>query len=278
MSRAHIEFIQSQALPWVADAHGLEHKCLSEDADSGACTLLQRLPAGWHFGDGTPIAANEEFYVLAGAYYANGFEYAAGCYGFYPAGHERRDIYSPRGAVLLRFFDAATIPAADDPDTAARAAGRTSIPFLDSFRMVWDRRRLDHHLDHLLPARKILRIDPRSGQKTFLFMTAPQTHPTYFRGPLEWHPTPEESFLISGDLSGPLGTMRAGAYFWRPPMVAHGPFGSRGGSLSLIRFVDGPHVNHWSEEEAAFSYAAPYRPILPPALRALAHEEPALHY
>jgi len=101
-------------------------------------------------------------------------------------------------------------------------------------------------------------------------MTAPQTHPISWAGPLESHPTPEEAFLIAGDLTGPCGTMQAGAYFWRPPHIAHGPFGSRAGSLSLIRFIDGVHENIWSEETEPFSYQRPYRPILPPALREIA--------
>jgi hypothetical protein len=265
MSRPHIEFVQSQRLPWYTEPGGLglAHKELSHDGVSGAATWLQRVPAGFQFGDGTPLAANEEFYVLDGAYYLNGYEYAGGCYGFYPAGHERRDIYSPNGAVLLRFFDAEPKTYVSDPEAPARAEGRPALPFVDTYRMTWDKRAYDIRLAHLNPARKILRIDPRDQQKTFLFATAPQTHPTNFRGPLESHPTPEEAFLIAGDLIGPLGVMQAGAYFWRPPGIPHGPFGSRGGSLSLIRFVGGAHENRWSEHQAAFSFAPPHQPILP---------------
>ena len=269
MGREHVEFIQSQSLPWDADpaGHELSRKLLSSDPDSGAATLLQRIPADFQFGDGTPLACNEEFYVVDGSFYLNGLEYAAGCYAFLPAGHERRDIYSPRGAVMLRMFDAGVGAFERDPAAAARAQGRPPIPFVDTYRMTWDRRTIDLRLNHLAPARKILRMDPVTQAKTFLFTTAPQSHPTNWRGPTEAHPTPEEAFLLAGDLTGPHGTMRAGAYFWRPPGLAHGPFGSRGGSLSLIRFVGGAHVNIWSEDETPFMYAAPYQPILPQALR-----------
>lgn len=276
MPREHVEFIQAQCLPWTDDpaGRGLSRKLLSHDPVDGAATLLQRIPADFQFGDGTPLACNEEFYVVDGSFYLNGFEYAAGCYAFLPAGHERRDVYSPRGAVVLRLFDAAAIPFADDPAAPERATGRPPIPFLDTFRMTWDRRTLDLRLAHLAPARKILRIDPLTQAKTFLFTTAPQSHPTNWRGPLESHPTPEEAFLLAGDLTGPQGTMQAGAYFWRPQGIPHGPFGSRGGSLSLIRFVGGAHVNAWSEDEQPFIYAAPYRPILPGPLQALARAVP----
>lgn len=269
MARPHIEFIQAQCLDWLPEEllPGAWRKVLSRDDDSGSVTLLQKIDADFHFGDARPLAAGEEFYVLGGSYYLNGYEYSAGCYGYFPAGSERRDCYSPRGAVLLRMFDHAPVPASEDPaGTAERAHDRPVIPFVDAYRMVWDRSILDHRLAALLPARKILRLDPVSGQKTFLFMTAPQTHPISWSGPLESHPTPEEAFLIAGDLTGPCGTMQAGAYFWRPPHIPHGPFGSRAGSLSLIRFVDGVHENIWSEETEPFSYHRPYRPILPPEL------------
>jgi hypothetical protein len=270
MARPHIEFIQSQHLPWQAEPllPGAWCRVLSTDDTTGACTLLSRLDPGLNFARGSPIAADEEFYVLSGCYYLNGLEYAAGCYGYYPAGHPRRDAYSPEGAVILRFFDAT--PRRMAPDEPAPADRPTAQPFVDAFRMLWDRSVFDHRLDHLAPARKILRIDPLTGQKTFLFMTAPQSHPTNWRGPLEHHPTPEEAYLLAGDLTGPCGTLRPGAYFWRPPGIPHGPFGSRGGSLSLIRFVGGAHINHWSAESHPFSYAQPYRPVLPPALAALA--------
>lgn len=269
MGRPHTEFIQAQCLEWVPES-GIDkawRKVLSRDGETGAMTLLQRLEPDFHFANARPIAAGEEFYVLAGSYYLNGYEYSAGCYGFYPAGHERRECYSPRGAVLLRFFDAGPINAEDDPDTGNRALNRPAIPFVDAYRMVWDRGTLDHRLAHLLPARKVLRIDPVDGQKTFLFMTAPQTHPTNWAGPQESHPTPEEAFLVAGDLTGPQGTMQAGAYFWRPPHIPHGPFGSRAGSLSLIRFVGGAHENIWTDDVESFTYSVPYRPVLPEALR-----------
>jgi len=34
--------------------------------------------------------------------------------------------------------------------------------------------------------------------------------------------------------------MTPGAYFWRPPGIDHGPYGSLTGTLALFRTVDGP--------------------------------------
>ena len=61
--------------------------------------------------------------------------------------------------------------------------------------------------------------------------------------------------------------MVQGAYFWRPPYIPHGPFGSIAGSMSLIRFVGGKHENIWSEDEHVFSYRQAYNPVLPPSLK-----------
>jgi hypothetical protein len=144
--------------------------------------------------------------------------------------------------------------------------------------MNWDYSVHDVKLAHLGFARKNLRIDPVTGQRTFLFMTSPQSHPTNFRGPQESHPTPEESYQLEGDLTGHLGTMYPGAYFWRPPHIPHGPYGTRGGSLSLIRFVGGKHVNIWSEEQVPFYYQQAYTPVLPERLKGVEPLSPRKNY
>ncbi|MEO6518318.1 MAG: hypothetical protein ABIO17_04915, partial [Pseudoxanthomonas sp.] len=182
MTRPHTEFLQNQSLPWEAEAllPGAWTRTLSVDDETGACTLLSKMDPGLHFEQGSRIAADEEFYVLSGCYYLNGYEYAEGCYGFYPAGHPRAGAYSSEGAVILRFFDSRPrLMASDEPAPDDRAP---AIPFVDTYRMVWDRSVLDYRLNHLACGRKILRIDPITQQKTFLFMTAPQTHPTNWRG------------------------------------------------------------------------------------------------
>ncbi|WP_317928513.1 cupin domain-containing protein [Halioxenophilus sp. WMMB6] len=281
MAREQVEFVQAQDLEWQPDPQfeGAECKLLSLDTDTGARTQLQRYRPG-HTAEGdNPLCCGEEFYLLAGSFYLNNFEYSAGCYGYLPAGHARQRLFVPDGAVLLRFFDHLPAPLSTDPDGAtARAEGREAIACLDSYRMSWDYSVHDIKLAHLGFARKNLRIDPVTGQRTFLFMTSPQAHPTNYQGPQESHPTPEEAYQLHGDLTGHVGTMYAGAYFWRPPHIPHGPFGTRGGSLSLIRFVDGAHVNIWSKEAHAFSYQQPYQPVLPEWMPVTSQSTPGENY
>ena len=136
--------------------------------------------------------------------------------------------------------------------------------------MPWDLSLNDPNLKHLGISRKNLRTDPVTGERTFLSLILPQASPTGNKGPQEIHPVVEEAFVISGTLTGPQGTMHPGAYFWRPPGIPHGPFGARWGSVSLMRFVGGQHVNVWSENEAGFAFDAPYAPVLPDELAWLA--------
>ena len=70
MPRPHIEFVQSQYLPFVGGALGgarsaLAAKVLSRDSESGATSSVLRVPPGWR-GEGA-IATDEEFLVLEGA-------------------------------------------------------------------------------------------------------------------------------------------------------------------------------------------------------------------
>ena len=99
MGRPHIEFLQSKSLEWEPEPllPGAWKRTLSRDPETGACTQMAKMEPGLHFEKGSRIAADEEFYVLSGCYYLNGYEYAAGCYGYYPAGHPRAAARVRRG-------------------------------------------------------------------------------------------------------------------------------------------------------------------------------------
>lgn len=273
IGRPHIEFIQAQCLPWLRIGPGLarpdaEYKLLSRDAQTGGCTVLMRYPPGWSREGPEHIAADEEFYVLEGSLIMDERVYAADCYAFLPAGWTRQLMKSPNGCVILAFFERepALINGAGDGSSERSAR---AVPWLDAAAMPWDMSLNDPKLKHLGISRKNLRTDPETGERTFLSLILPQASPEGGRGPQEIHPVVEEAYVIAGSLTGPYGTMYPGAYFWRPPGIAHGPFGARWGAVSLIRFVGGHHVNEWTESEAPFDFAAPFAPVLPPELECL---------
>lgn len=267
--RPHTEFIQAQLIPWRRIGQGAarpdaEYKYLSRDPETGACSTIIRYPPGWHRSGDNRIAAAEEFYVLDGALLVDGTEYGHDCYGYFPARYQHGDFSAPNGAVVLTFFDR-------EPASyiGSEVAGGSAIR-IDALHMPWDMSLNDPKLAHLGISRKDLRTDPVTGERTFLSMVLPHSEPPGLEGPQESHPVVEEAYVISGSLTGPQGTMAPGAYFWRPPGIPHGPYGTRWGCVSLIRFVGGRHVNIWSADKAPFSFNAPYKPVLPPELDALA--------
>ena len=136
--------------------------------------------------------------------------------------------------------------------------------------MPWTRHDIDPSVQFLVLSHKILRHVPETGEKTLLLSSGAQTHPEGWREAQLAHDCVEEMYLLGGDIIGERGTLYEGAYFWRPPGEWHGPFGSRRGSLSLIRFVDGHHRNIWSDEARPFVLEPVHAPELPQPLRALA--------
>lgn len=268
--RPHIEFIQAQLVPWQrigqhAARPDAEYKFLSRNAETGACSALIRYPAGWRRNGDNRIAAAEEFYVLQGGIEVDGLSFSHDCYGYFPPNYAHDSFASPQGAVVLTFFDREPTP------STSKSSNRRESIRVDALHMPWDMSLNDPKLAHLGISRKDLRTDPVTGERTFLSMVLPHSEPPGLEGPQESHPVVEEAYIISGSLTGPHGTMAPGAYFWRPPGIPHGPFGTRWGCVSLIRFVGGKHVNEWSTENAPFDFNAPYAPVLPEELEAFAY-------
>jgi len=271
-SRPHIEFIHAQLLPWRRIGEGAarpdaEYKFLSRDETSGACSALIRYPAGWSKAGIEHIKCDEEFYILSGELTINDISYSFDNYGFLPAGFPRKEMTSRGGAVVLTFFNSEpTIYLGKTDWDESRL-----VAHLDVLHMPWDMTLNDPKLAHLGISRKDLRLDSKTGERTFLSMILPHSEPPGQKGAQEIHPTVEDAYIISGSLTGPQGTMEPGAYFWRPPGIAHGPFGTRWGCVALIRFLGGEHENVWTESEAVFDFDAAYQPVLPESLRPFAY-------
>ncbi len=273
-NRPTIEFVQTQCLPWRRIGPGLarpdvEYKMLSRNAETGACSILMRYPAGWSREGPEHIAAAEEFYVLEGSLQMDDQLYHADCYGFLPAGWTRQHMESRHGCVVLAFYDTEPHLIGAAGDGSAERSPR-AIPFIDAAAMPWDMTLNDPKLKHLGISRKNLRTDPETHERTFLSLMLPHATPEGGKGPQETHPVVEEAYMIAGALTGPHGTMYPGAYFWRPPGIPHGPFGTRWGAVGLFRFVGGRHVNLWSSTVAPFTFDVPYQPVLPDHMKHLA--------
>jgi hypothetical protein len=258
MPRPHIEFIHAQQLAWepapFVDAPwtDLPAKLLSRDPQTGACSLLLRLPPGFHAAS-TPEFRKLELLVLDGSAAVAGVPVPLDAYADCSAGRFGAPLESATGAVLLAFAGAAE----------AGHGQPASVRVIDTHDMPWTRQDIDPSVQFLNLSHKVLRHDAASGEKTLLLSTGAQTHPRDWREAQLRHDCAEEMYLLGGDIIGERGIMYEGAYFWRPPGRWHGPFGSRRGSLSLIRFAEGRHRNVWSEHVLPFTLTPVHAPVLP---------------
>ncbi len=263
MPRPHIEFIQSQVLPWEPHPHlGLDAKVLSRDSESGAQSLVLRYPAGWSQSGPAALAAAEEFLVLEGALTVCGVEFGRWSFGYVPAGATRTVAAGPAGAIVLSFFDRT-------PESAQPAAGGTFTPDrIDIFDDGWD---ADYggidspELEAAGARKKVLRNDPDAGDQTWLIGTLP----LWRERKCETHPVVQEMFLLAGSIAGNAGIMHPGAYFWRPPDILHGPYGSKTGNLILMRSCGGALSTEYYDPDPPFRFDAPHVPVLPPELEPL---------
>ena len=270
MARPHIEFIHAQDLGWQNGVQpdllsGLDCKVLSMDDENGACSVILRYPPGWSQNGPLHLAAAHEFLVLDGAMTLSGQEYLADSYGYLPSGFSHENWTTKDGAVVLTFFSSR-------PDCITGPGNMTedAVPHLYLHEMKWSSADVDPDLDFLRIAHKILREDEESGAKTMILDCGAQSHPQNWKEGALAHPCVEEMFLLSGDIITERGVMNAGAYFWRPPNIWHGPFGSRHGNLCVIRFLHGHHVNNWSDEKYPFSLTPDHKPDLPEQLKEFA--------
>lgn len=264
MTRPHIEFVQSQVIPFQQGLYGgarpdIACRTLSRDDDTAATSTVLRYPEGWHATESHTLAADEEIFVLEGSLSINGQVYGKHFYGHLPKGYLRKDMSSVSGAVVLTFFSGvpvATRAATSDwdmrrvvecLDTRAMAAAAGARKHMNSGD--WDPSGTVH---------KTLYVDPDTAERTWLIGMMPY----WWSNKAEVHPVVEEEFAILGDICFPLGVMRAGGYFWRPPGIAHGPFATWGGALHLCRCKGGPFATQWVETDGP-NWNPPDKPILP---------------
>jgi hypothetical protein len=271
MARPHVEYLQSQSLPWQPSPWphlaGCHTKVLSRDPVDGAASLLVRFPAGWHNGTPGCLSTSEELFVLEGALDVNGRRWGQDCYGWFPPrfGHSSRA--APDGAVALVFYESE--PAWGTQCEAADGAAGGAALFLDAYEMPWESVAMRPVPGIWGPNQKVLRGGPDADALTALVAFPAHLHPQQWLGPQELHACAEELFLLSGDCLSNVGQMSPGAYFWRPAGIAHGPYGSRGGNLALLRTHGAPLTMTWTSHEVTLARSPEYQPVLPRELHTL---------
>ena len=267
MARPHIDYLQSQTLPWQASRWehlpGCQIKVLSRDPDDGAMSLLVRYPSGWATKQAGSLATAEELLVLEGTLELDGRRFDPDGYGWFPAGYRRTVRAAPAGAVALVFYEAEPVWTTGDSSDGHAMAEPIR---LDAFELPWATEAIDPAFGGAGHRWKLLRGSPESASATMLVTCPAHLHPARWLGPQEIHTCAEEVFVLSGDLLSHIGQMCSGAYCWRPARVAHGPYGSRGGNLVLVRTHGAPLRTEITAHDLDLPRAPEYRPLLPPEL------------
>jgi hypothetical protein len=122
------------------------------------------------------------------------------------------------------------------------------------------------------PGRKLLREDPRNGERTWMLKMGADNPATFTEMRTETHPVVEESFLLAGEISMQCGVQQPGAYFWRPAGIEHGPVGTRKDMMGFFRTKGGPLSTNWSAKPKPMVWDVPYRPTLTPAAQEFAYK------
>ena len=224
-SRPHIEFIQALELELEPITEGpfagAHESLLSLDDMTAAYTSIVSMPADWSANLGgydRPV----ELFALRGECTVAGRPFRAGCYAYLAVTEARRKLETEFGADLLVMVEA-----------PGRASGE-SLEIVDTNQLRWVASSLAAVPPGLVNKR--LRQDPQTGDRTWLAACAPG----WMEERAELHPTVEESLMLGGDLLlGRRGVMTAGCYFWRPPMVPHGPMCTRTGAQFFFRTKGG---------------------------------------
>jgi hypothetical protein len=285
MARPHLEFIQTQTVPWRELGEGQARpgasvKVLSQDRDTKACTEIMRYPKGWRIDRPHYLTCDEELYVLDGSFAIGAVTYQPGDYAYLPAGMPRPDMSSDEGASVLTFFEG--------PHT--NVIGETPGEMYDPARLIARIATRDMPWagpsDPVIAAmtngagRKSLRKDPVTGDQTWILTLGPDDPAQMTEMRTEIHPVVEESFLLDGEVSMQCGVMQPGAYFWRPPGKEHGPVGTLKGLTGFFRTKGGTLSTQWSEKAYPIAWRGPYQPTLTEEAKAFAHNsyDPALAY
>lgn len=274
MPRPHIEYFQAQAMPWshglyAGDRPGVVSKTLSIDERTGAASVLIKYPPGWSWDRVDHVSADEEVLVLDGSLTINGRAFGKYGYTLMPAGYPRTGMSTQTGAVAVTFFSAPPLvrtSRANDFDQRKLVAHFDGLnaPYKNEWGRMGSE---DVNVNGI--SMKLLREDPDTKDQTWL-LGAVSGWPG---GAVEIHNVVEEMYLVSGEIIGPFGHMRTGAYFWRPPGLRHGPFGTGKPSLHLFRTEGGPLHTIFETPKDPWDWRVPYNPILPPDLAPLGARE-----
>lgn len=253
--RPHIEHVHQNRIPWVDGfLAGTHERTLSRCDETGADSVMVSFPAGWSHNEPRVLGAAEEMFVLAGTVTVGEHELGPMTYARLPEGTVVSQSQSTDGAIMCLFRNR---PADSAPP--AEADLRKYVAPINCLTVMPSPLRTPNFPNPEGVTRIDLFDDPDTGESTWI-LAGPSLH-TGTKA--EVHPVAEEMLLVAGQMHSPLGIMNAGAYFWRPADVWHGPYSTVSGCVSLFRTQGGPLSTVYKDETTHPSWNLPECPIVP---------------
>jgi hypothetical protein len=219
---------------------GVEVKLLSRDSESGAVSLLARMPAGWKNAATGYHASDMEIFVLKGAVKIGDHLFTDRCYTYVPEGVSYGPITAEKETTALWFFDGDASFTASATSRSGAAIDRR-VEFKSYYQEPWVSAVEVGSSKQPGIFMKILKQLPNDGSMTWVAGSFAGRPPRKY----EAHPTVEEAWLMEGEFN--LGEclpegfkiwhMTEGSYFYRPPKIRHiGPnSGSRSYAIWFFR-------------------------------------------
>jgi hypothetical protein len=248
MARPHIEpFVDRDVgfkkLTMKGFKPGIQHKTLSIDKDTGACTMTIQYDAGFKQPPGFSYS-EYEMLIMEGSLRVGDKTARKGAYFFVPAGVHLPAISTDEGAFALIFYNFGP-PSFQESDRDHDQADRAGFKIINAYE----------DLDWIMYARrtpgvapgccsKVLTFDEKTGACTFLYCMVPG----FWQDNISYHDCAEEAYHIWGtSWMMQFGNLPTGGYFWRPAYINHGAFASQNGILAIGR-TDGDLHNHFHHD------------------------------
>ncbi|HAC65119.1 MAG TPA: hypothetical protein DCF68_16715 [Cyanothece sp. UBA12306] len=228
---------------------------LSSDLRTGESTQRLQINQGWTAPIGH-FTTNVEIFVLQGELSQGGFRLRELSYSFIPPGVPTGPWVATEDTIILWMPDATPSyimepysQLAQIPENSAYHINAQKGVALSDYIPVKEVKSMPWETTTFLPpgsARRSLYTNKQTGRATWILGLVPMWIEGNF---LAGHPTTEEAYMISGDVSGHwcmqddpfnrrYATMEDDGYYWRPAHIPHGPFWTKRGALMLFRTND----------------------------------------
>src|SRR5579871_450739 len=139
--------------------------------------------------------------------------------------------------------------------SVGEAAGGTAVSIPSGWDLDWVARDVRRDGNVPGPVIKVLRRDPVSGGTTRILHVPPGWHDDV----LDWHPTTEEAYVLTGALQLGDAWNHIGCYLYRPPGILHGPPSTPfdAGATILIRMNGESRILRYDGDEFPHRHLQP---------------------